>query len=471
MLLLEQKTQKLTISLWIFDPFVNAENQCHQEIQQAKIQGSTNSLRELLSKGEAGRIDQIQEKGKAGVFKKALDVIEDAVEQIQPQLILSAATYMAHRFYIPLARKLGCDYIDLGQDLPSMNELQALDTVIADNEEGSRIIQESGLAPGLANILAHSMYERAQRETSGKKVHSVQMRVGGLTQHTVKGGPLHYGPTFSPEGVLFEYEKTAYGLRDGKLVTPTTFTNPEYWESPTDSPIPFGIQPFPIMKPQILSLLSGRIEDEFLQEIKGQFFLQNLEARPTADGTSRMCFDKRYQKTVSHLEYKTLRFFPHYDTWKKLQKDGKLVDLLAKWKQNISDPQISGYPDLVLLRVWAQKTPISTPHSVELVSLHDDVPDGDSSGFTAMQHLTGWPTVLLAFALLQQPAQKKLSNYSKFFLSPNSFTAFGRTLEQVLEKGGLIAPFELIDGVPFLEELTQKERIPLNQTTITSNVL
>jgi len=33
-----------------------------------------------------------------------------------------------------------------------------------------RIIQENGLAPGLANILAVSMYQKARRETAGKTI-------------------------------------------------------------------------------------------------------------------------------------------------------------------------------------------------------------------------------------------------------------------------------------------------------------
>ena len=460
MLLQEQTHQNFPLDLWIYDPYLPAETQCQNELIQSKIPGTLRSLRECFSPSDNKLVSKLQPDGQPGELAKASDVISNAVNQIAPRLILNAATYLAHQLYIPLARELGCDYLDLGQNLPLMEDLAATDAAIAKKGNGTRIIQEIGLAPGLANILAVSMYQKAKEETTGSRVHSVQMRVGGLPQHTSKGGKLHYGPTFSPEGLLFEYEKIAYGLREGQVVTPSTFTHPEYWESASEKPLPFGITPFEITDSKIQTILTSRVEPEFLSANKDQLHLKNLEARPTADGTSRMCFDERFQSNVSHLEYKTLRFASHYETWTEFQKTRRLTSTLAHWKQHINDPNISGYPDLILLRVWAQATPKSTPHAVTLVALHDDVPVGSPNGFTAMQHLTGWPTVLLAFSLLKAPAQSEIHQ------PLDSQTAFGRTIEDVLKIGGIIAPFELVNGMPFLEEITQKDRIPLCQVKL-----
>ncbi len=460
MLLREQEHQHFPVDLWIYDPFLPAETQCLQEIQQNEASGPVKSLRETFSQSDDKEVSNFSPEDHPEKSTKVTEVVSNAVRELAPRLILNAATYLAHQMYIPLARELGCDYLDLGQNLPAFEELKALDATIAKNEEGARIIQENGLAPGLANILAVSMYNKAIEQVSGDKVYSVQMRVGGLPQHTSKGGKLHYGPTFSPEGLIFEYEHIANGLRNGTLVTPTTFSHSEYWESVTDTPLPFGIAPFTISKSQIQAILTHRMEPEYLQEVENQLLITKLEARPTADGTSRMCYDPCFQHMVSHLEYKTLRFAPHYKTWKELQQTGKLTSILAHWKQHINDPRISGYPDLVLLRVWAQATPKSKPHAIEVITLHDDVSIGSPQGFTAMQHLTGWPTVLLAMSLLQHhPENKNIHNHG-FFRPHNSVTAFNRTIDQVLRQGGIIAPYELIDGLVFLEEI-QKNRISL----------
>lgn len=469
MLLMEQNRQRFPFELWIFDPYLPAETQCQQDVSNSHIPGALRSLREVFSKSENEVTSDLQIRDKGADFRKTSNLVSKAVQQIDPRLILNAATYMAHEMYIPLARELGCDYLDLGQNLPPLQELATIDATIAKKEEGTRIIQENGLAPGLVNILAVSMYHKAQSQNRGTKIHSVQMRVGGLPQHTTKGGKLHYGPTFSPEGLLFEYENIAYGLRNGQLVTPTTFTQPEYWESPSDTPQPYGITPFSITDPTLKAILIDRVESQFRQTTNNELMLKNLEARPTADGTSRMCFEYRFQSTVSHLEYKTLRFAPHYDTWKELQQKGRLASTLADWRQNMNDPTISGYPDLVLLRVWAQTTATSPPDTVELVALHDDVPVGSPMGLTAMQHLTGWPTVLLALVLLQLPPKTRLSSQPELFLESESKTAFDRTIQQVLQTGGIIAPFELIDGIKLLEEINQQNRIPLIQTRITNN--
>ncbi len=460
MLLQEQTKQHFPIELWIYDPFLPAETQCLQEVRKSRVPGSVKSLREFFSESNGKQVSHFSPEVHSKKLTKVSELVCNTVRQLAPRLIVNAATYLAHQLYIPLARELECDYLDLGQNLPAFEELKALDTIIAKTKERARIIQENGLAPGLANILAMSMYNKALQESSGDKVYSVQMRVGGLPQDTSKGGKLHYGPIFSPEGLLFEYEHKANGLRNSKLVTPTTFSHPKYWESATDVPQPFGIAPFTIRNPEIQSILKERMESEFLQESENQLLITQLEARPTADGSSRMCFDPQLQRMVSNLEYKTLRFAPHYNVWEDLKQTGRLASILAQWKQHIDEATVSGFPDLVLLRVWAQAALRSKPHVIELITLHDDIPVGSPQGFTAMQHLTGWPTVLLAMALLQYtPRQKSPQNHG-FFRTYNFVTAFNRTIDQVLSEGGIIAPYELIDGLVFLKEM-QKNRIPL----------
>ena len=465
MLLKEQHQQGISFDLWIYDPYQPAEEQCQQEIQQAQL-GSSKNLREHFSSTQTTKLQSI-------IFKHFLSpqdinqvrsIFTDAVKEIQPRILVNAAPFFTQQIYIPLAQHVGSDYIDLGQQLPTMESIQQLDQAIVKAKKPIRIIQESGLAPGLANIFGNTLFETARNESPSGSVFSVQMRVGGLPQHTAKGGQLHYGPTFSPEGLLYEYKEPAYSLRDGTLITTNTFSDSEYWEDPTTKPLPLGISPFEIVSSDIQHLLLDRMEPEFLQQQESTLILKQLQARPTADGTSRMCFDPKFQSSVQHLEYKTLRFSPHYQTWSKMEQDGTLDETLTQWRANLTNQEISGYPDMVLLRVWAQTTPQSPPHAIELIALHDDLPVNSPKGFTAMQHLTCWPTTLVIMALLQYSPNISNQQRPKLFCNEENNTLVGRTIEQTLQRGGIIAPYELIDGLQMLKELTERNRIPLVET-------
>jgi saccharopine dehydrogenase-like NADP-dependent oxidoreductase len=466
MLLQEQGRQGLSIDLSVFDPNQLAEEKCLKEIKKSKL-GTIILLRDFISKENTARLQKhlAGDSLESQSYRRISSILFEAISNIQPSLIVNAATYFAQHIYIPLARRIKSDYIDLGQQLPSFQELREIDNSILQKGEQVRIIQESGLAPGLANILAVSMYEKALAESSANKVHTVQMRVGGLPQHTSKGDALHYGPTFSPDGLLYEYTENAYCLHDGQLVTTNTFSNPEFWENTSVQPLPYGIRPFLIESPEIQQILSQRAVPPHFKKEGKRLVIQNLEARPTADGTSRMCFDPIFQKTVHNLEYKTLRYAPHYQTWSKLATDGTLKEILEMWKQHIDEPQVSGYPDLILLRVWAKSAPESAPYGIEFIVLHDENSYGDEQSFTAMQHLTGWPTILLAMALLKNPSGSK-TYQSTLFRSPDALTSFGRSLKNVIEFGGIITPYELLNGIQLLDMLTKKERIPLNQSRI-----
>ena len=464
MLLQDQRRQRFALDLWIFDPYQPAEIRCQEDSEFLQL-GTIRSLREHIVPDNQIILQKLitQIGSSTNALQQTYKILLHAIREVTPLLIINAATFNAQQLYIPLARAVHCDYIDLGQKLPSITSLKQIDEEIANADQGERIVQESGLAPGLANILAVSQYRKILDEIKDQTVFSVQMRVGGLPQHTAKGGLLHFGPTFSPEGLVYEYEGQAISLREGKLITTSTFSHPEYWEESNTSPIPFGVQPFKITSERISQMLETRLHPKHHGTHAELLTLQGLQARPTADGTSRMCFDPRYQKTIQNLEYKTLRFTPHYQTWTSLKTEGALESTLRVWKENINDHKVSGYPDMVLLRVWAQANPSSDPLKIELVVLHDDVPVGSVEGYTAMQHLTGWPTVLLAFELLRNPPGKTPSARTGLFQSSEALTGFGRSLSNLLESGGIIAPYELLEGEKLLEQITIPSRIHLYQ--------
>ncbi|MFX1541105.1 MAG: saccharopine dehydrogenase family protein [Promethearchaeota archaeon] len=468
MLLSEQHNQPFQIELWIFDPLSEAEDLCQQEVRASGVDGKLRHVRELLTKSDSMKLETVVKNSTAdpSATKQVISILKKPITQVKPRLILNTATFSSQQIYIPLALETSCDYIDLGQKLQPMDTLAAMDVSIQKNQRQVRVIQECGLAPGLVNMLATDMFYKALTHSAKNHVHTVQMRVGGLPQHSDKNGNLHYGPTFSPEGLVYEYEGNANCIRNGELKTTSTFSNPEYWEDPEEKTSSFGIHPFALEKTNLQTILENRLQKKFIRWQDNTLYLVNLQARPTADGTSRMCYDPAIYERVTHLEYKTLRFSPHYQTWNKMKEAGSLQTTLDYWKLNIENPEITGYPDMVLLRVWTQIKTNDRPSIIELITLHDDIPVGDPHGFTAMQHLTGWPTVDLTMILLKYPPGTDISQRPHLLYPPSAQTAFKRSIEDVLQNGGIIAPYELVRGIAYLQSLIAYDRIPLCQLKV-----
>ena len=286
MMLQDQRRQNLTLTLWIYDPYQPAETRCQEDAEHLQL-GTIHSLRENITPEDQILLQKLipQIKSSKNALQQTYKILFHAIQKIRPHLLVNAATYYAQQLYIPLVRALHCDYIDLGQKLPAIEQLKQLDEELGNANKGVRLVQESGLAPGLANILAVSQYTNVLNETVDGVVFSVQMRVGGLPQHTGKGGPLHFGPSFSPEGLIYEYEGDAVGLQKGQLITTSTFVDSEYWEESNITPIPFGVKPFEIKSEQISQILASRLHAKHHGSREGHLMLQGLQARPTADGT------------------------------------------------------------------------------------------------------------------------------------------------------------------------------------------
>ena len=144
-----------------------------------------------------------------------------------------------------------------------------------------------------------------------------------------------------------------------------------------------------------------------------------------------------------------------------MKMEDTLNALISSWKIEMNSPAISGYPDMALLRVWAQEKPESQRLTVELLALHDNEEVANPNAFTAMQHLTGWPTAFLALALLRYPSSSSSSKYPSIFRDQNHTTSSGRKVESTLQEGGIIAPYEILDAKPLLKMLEEDNRIPL----------
>jgi saccharopine dehydrogenase-like NADP-dependent oxidoreductase len=101
-----------------------------------------------------------------------------------------------------VSRHPGKVYLDLTEDVAAGVEIRDLM-----EGSGSIAIPHCGLAPGAISILADSMLP----------AHTVTMRVGALPL-SPPDTHLKYAINWSTEGLVNEYVKTPYGLRDGQQV-------------------------------------------------------------------------------------------------------------------------------------------------------------------------------------------------------------------------------------------------------------
>src|SRR5207302_3785028 len=125
------------------------------------------------------------------------------------------------------------------------------------------VVPDTGLAPGMVNILAENGIRRMDT------VKSVRIYVGGLPQRPEP--PLNYQIVYSLEGVLDYYTTLSWVLRSGKRTQMKALSEIELLKFPE----PVG----------------------------------ELEAFHTAGGLSTMAF--RYEGRIPTMEYKTLRYPGH----------------------------------------------------------------------------------------------------------------------------------------------------------------
>jgi lysine 6-dehydrogenase len=226
---------------------------------------------------------------------------------------LNALPYYFNFDMARLAVAAGAHYADLGGNTEIVRQQLGLDEPA--REAGVSVIPDTGLAPGMVNILA------AAGIGAMEAVDSVRIWVGGLPQQPTP--PLNYQIVYSLEGVLDYYTTQSWILRAGK---------------PT--------------------------QVDALSEVEAVVFPEpvgTLEAFHTAGGLSTMAWD--YEGRIPSMEYKTLRYPGHahivrairdlglLDT-RPVEVDGARVkprDLFIA----VVDPQLRKpeSPDLVALRV------------------------------------------------------------------------------------------------------------------------
>jgi lysine 6-dehydrogenase len=281
-----------------------------------------------------------------------LDVRDhDAVrrEYAQVDAVLSAIPYYFNGPLAALAVDVGVHFADLGGNTEIVFEQQRLHDAAA--AKGVSIVPDTGLAPGMANVLA----EHGIRQLD--TVESVKLFVGGLPQHPVP--PLNYQIVYSIEGVLDYYTTLSWIVRGGE-----------------------------------------RVQVEALSEIETVTFeapVGALEAFHTAGGLSTMAW--RHASRIPSMEYKTLRYPGHA----QLMRDIRALGLLDTTPIEVGGCTLTprdafiatvgprlrtpGGRDLVALRVEVRGTQGGAPATrrFDLLDRYDE-----STGITAMMRVTGF---------------------------------------------------------------------------------
>ena len=263
--------------------------------------------------------------------------------------VMSALPYYFNYEMAVCAVDAGVHFCDLGGNTEIVFKQKTLHERA--QAEGSSVIPDCGLAPGMVNILA----EHGIRQLDN--VEAVRIYVGGLPQNPEP--PLNYQIVYSLEGVLDYYTTLSWVLRGGKRTRVKALSEIE----PVKFPAPIG----------------------------------ELEAFHTAGGLSTMAF--RYEGRVPTMEYKTLRYPGHAKLMESIRDIGLLdlepVDVkghkvvprdafIATVGPRLKKPNGK---DLVALRVTAHGTKGGKPKSVgwELLDYFDA-----EKGISAMERTTGF---------------------------------------------------------------------------------
>lgn len=189
---------------------------------------------------------------------------------------------LPYRFNFDMARlavEAGVHFADLGGNTEIVERQRSLHDLAL--ERGLSVVPDTGLAPGMVNILAEDGIRRMDA------VDSVRIWVGGLPQNPKP--PLNYQIVYSLEGVLDYYVTPAMVLRDGKVTTVEALSGLET--------VRFGDAPGP----------AGELEAFF-----------------TGGGISTMPY--RYEGRIPVMEYKTLRYPGHARVMSAIRDLGLMAD-------------------------------------------------------------------------------------------------------------------------------------------------
>lgn len=254
-----------------------------------------------------------------------------------------------------LAVSLGIHYLDLGGSNKVFQ--QQMDLNKQARTKHVWVIPNSGLAPGLVNVIALHGFEDFDH------VDRISIRSGGLPQYPKP--PFYFQNSFSPETLVNEYLEKALIINSGK----TEYVDPlEGYER-------FRFQSHPDLGEFESFYTSGQITS----------LAQHLENR------------------VNELDFKSIRYPGHRDIFKALFNLGfgstQIIDikssisyrdlLVRQLKRNLPEDQ----EDMVLMKVdiTGAKDGVQTRRSYELIEYFDN-----SSNMSALMKCASLPSITIA---------------------------------------------------------------------------
>lgn len=148
------------------------------------------------------------EKGSNALFNRILsraDILLDCLPGNQaPRMARFALQHNLH-------------YVNLTE---YVKETNAVMEIARHSKKG--FILQAGLAPGFINVLANGLFQQFCKKNQVRRVESVNMKVGALTQNAYP--PHFYGFTWSPVGVATLYVEPAKIIRNYEIVIKASLT-------------------------------------------------------------------------------------------------------------------------------------------------------------------------------------------------------------------------------------------------------
>ncbi len=268
---------------------------------------------------------------------------------------LSAVPYPLNLLITETAIACGSSLCDLGGHTDTVRKQLNLDAEA--KKAGVTITPDCGMGPGLnisMGVLAMSFVEHPEE---------VLIWDGGLPQNPEP--PWNYLLTFNINGLTNEYYGDAWFLREGEVIPVPCLAEREVLEFPP----PLG----------------------------------QLEAAVTSGGLSTAPWT--FAGKLKRLENKTLRYPGHWDQFQAFQQLGLFEEtpvalngstiIPRKFYHALLEPKITTdqIRDICVIRTQCNGTTGEKPASctLELIETYDE-----TTGFTAMEKLTGWHASIVA---------------------------------------------------------------------------
>ena len=308
----------------------------------------------------ASRARALARSGGSRVTAGRLDLSDRAAVRralSRADVAISAAHYRFNVMLTAEAARTHTHLVDLGGNNDVVAGQLELDGRVA--AAGVTVVPDTGLAPGMTNLLALWAIRGMER------VDEVRIRVGGVPLEPVP--PLDYQLVFATEGLINEYVEDALVIRSGRVRTVPSLTDVESLRFPA----PFG----------------------------------RMEAFNTSGGASTLI--RTLKGRLRNLDYKTIRYPGHCARMHVLKHlglmDGRAVRVGGA---DVSPRALTGLlleralpssgPDAVLVRVTASGVRRGRRRRVR-VGLVDTL--DRRTGLTAMMRCTAFPSACIAWML------------------------------------------------------------------------